>query len=279
MNYTLYKILLGTTMIGITAGLLGVFTFLRRQSLLGDAISHAALPGVATMFLATHSNNPFMLFIGGFIAGIIGTLFVNMICSMTRLKRDAALGIVLSVFFGLGLVLLTIIQKIPVGGQVFLHRFLFGDASTLLDIDIYFIALMSLISCGITLLCWKEFKVLAFDPAHAMSCGYSVFVIESLLTIVLVSSIVVGLQMVGVILMSALYIASAVAARQLTHNMELMTLFSALCGGISCAFGSLASCVFDDLPTGPAIVLTASLLVVLAFIINAAITSLRRMLA
>lgn len=264
-DLALIKILLGTTLIGISSGLLGVFTFLRKQSLLGDAISHAALPGITLMFLLTHSQHPAILFSGGFIAGMLGTLFVSLITKATKLKKDAALGIVLSVFFGFGLVLLTVVQKVPVVGQAFLHRFLFGDASTLLEQDIYFIAGMTIFICLMTILFWKEFKLISFDRQYAQVLGFSTLKIEMMLTVLLVTAIVVGLQMVGVILMSALLIASAVAARQWAYSLEHMACLSAAFGGLSCIIGSTLSFAVDNMPTGPAIVLIASLLVLGSF--------------
>lgn len=265
-DYSLQKILIGTSLIGITSGLIGVFTFLRKQSLLGDAISHAALPGVVLMFLLTQSQHPVLLFLGGFIAGIIGIGFIWVITRKTKLKKDAALGIVLSVFFGFGLVLLTIVQKNPVVGQTLLHRFLFGDASTLLEQDIYFIACMATFVCLIIILLWKEFKLISFDQQYGQVLGFSTIKIELILTVLLVTVIVVGLQMVGVILMSALLISSAVTAGQWTNCMERMAFLSALCGGISCVIGSAASFAVDNVPTGPAIVLVASSLVLVSFI-------------
>lgn len=267
-DYTFQKIIMGTFCIGFISGLLGIFTFLRQQSLLSDTISHAALPGVAMIFLCTHSTNPWVLFFGGFIAGIIGVAFVNMLSRKTTLKKDAALGIVLSVFFGLGLILLTIIQKYHMGGNAFLHRFLFGDASTLLTEDIYCIVGIGLVACAVVVMMWKEFKIVTFDPLFAQTIGFSVVAIELILMTIIVSVIVIGLQMVGVILTSALCIASSVAARQLTYSMERMALLSALCGACSSVCGSIISCMYDTIPTGPMINLCALVLVMVAFIIG-----------
>lgn len=267
-DYTFQKIIFGTFCIGFISGLLGIFTFLRQQSLLSDTISHAALPGVAMIFLFTGSTNPWMLFAGGYAAGIIGVAFVNMLSRTTTLKKDAALGIVLSVFFGLGLIILTIIQKHHMGGNAFLHRFLFGDASTLLTEDLYCIAGIALISCAVVISLWKEFKVVTFDPLFAQTIGFSVIAIELILMMIIVSVIVIGLQMVGVILTSALCIASSVAARQLTYSMERMALLSALCGAFSSVCGSIISCTYDAIPTGPMISLCALALVVIAFVIG-----------
>ena len=147
--HTLIIVCIGTMLLGITAGAFGVFALLRKQSLLGDTISHAALPGIALMFLATHSRNPLILILGGSIAGCIGTILMLVITRLTKLKQDTVLGIILSVFFGVGLVLMTVIQKYSIPHQSILNKFLFGSASTLIIEDVYamaFIAIVTLFS-------------------------------------------------------------------------------------------------------------------------------------
>src|SRR6266404_2814966 len=143
IDYTLLLVLQGAALLGITAGALGSFALLRQQSLLGDAISHAALPGIVLMFLCTHSKNPWLLLTGGALAGVVGVVSMNYVCTRTKLKKDAILGIILSVFFGFGLVLITVAQKIPTSNQAVLNKFLFGNVSTLLQQDINAIALIS----------------------------------------------------------------------------------------------------------------------------------------
>lgn len=253
--------------LGATAGALGCYAFLRQQSLLGDAISHAALPGIALMFLCTQSKNPAVLLLGGALAGIIAAFSVNFIASKTPIKKDAALGIVLSVFFGVGLVLLTYIQKRSLANQAVLNKFLFGNASTLLKEDIY---LMAGVAC-VLLLCiflfWKEFNILAFDPSFAQLAGYSVVRLELFLTILLVLAIVIGLQTVGVVLMSTLFIAPAAAARQWTECLRSMVLLASFFGAFSGVVGALISSFCDHVPTGPIIVVVMSSVVLFSLLI------------
>lgn len=266
VDYTLLLVLQGAALLGIVAGALGSFALLRQQSLLGDAISHAALPGIVLMFLCTHSKNPWVLLCGGAVAGIVGVLSMNYLCSRTTLKKDAILGIILSVFFGLGLVLMTVAQKVPTSNQAVLNKFLFGNVATLLREDIAVIALITLLICAVLMLCWKECMVYVFDPVFTHSLGFAPVVIETLLTVLLVLAIIIGLQTVGVVLMSTMLIAPAAAARQWTTTLARMVLLAGFFGGCSAIIGVYASSVIDHLPTGPAIVVAASCIVLFSLL-------------
>lgn len=265
-HYTLIIVCIGTMLLGITAGALGVFALLRKQSLLGDTISHAALPGIALMFLATHSRNPLMLILGGSIAGGIGTLLMLVITRLTKLKQDTVLGIILSVFFGFGLVLMTVIQKYAIPHQSILNKFLFGSASTLIIEDIYAMALIASITLFCLALCWKEFALLTFDPAYAHACGYPIIALDIFLTILMVLAISLGLQTVGVVLMSAMLIAPAAAAYQWTTRLSSMVFLAAAIGAVSSFTGSLISSWYTHIPTGPTIVVILSICVLISFV-------------
>ncbi len=257
-DYTFQLMLVGTALLGMISGSLGVFAVLRQHSLLGDAIAHAAFPGIALAFLLTYSKNPALLMTGGAIAGLIGAGCVSAIVQYSRLKYDTALGIVLSVFFGFGLVLLTHIQKRSVSNQVVLNKFLFGNAATMLPEDMYLISMVCLLGGCAIVLFWKQFKLLAFDPLYMQVLGYNQLLWDRVLTILLVLTIVVGLQTVGVVLMSTMLIAPAAAARQWTNRMPKVVLLAAFFGGLSSALGSTLSCIVDRLPTGPIIVVIMS---------------------
>ncbi len=261
LDYTLLLVLQGAALLGITAGALGSFALLRQQSLLGDAISHAALPGIVLMFLCTHSKNPWVLLCGGALAGIVGVVSMHYICTRTTLKKDAVLGIILSVFFGFGLVLMTVAQKIPTSNQAVLNKFLFGNVSTLLEQDISAIALISCLIMIVLRLCWKECAMYVFDPIFAQSLGFKAMVIEAIITVLLILAIVIGLQTVGVILMSTMLIAPAAAARQWTAKLGNMTALAGFFGACAAIVGVYASSIVDHLPTGPAIVVVASCIV------------------
>jgi manganese/zinc/iron transport system permease protein len=261
LDYTLLLVLQGAALLGITAGMLGCFALLRQQSLLGDAISHAALPGIVIMFLCTHSKNPWILLCGGALAGIVGVVSMNYVCARTTLKKDAVLGIILSVFFGCGLVLMTVAQKMHNSNQAILNKFLFGNVSLLLHEDIAAISIISLIIFFVLVLCWKECSMYIFDPLLTQSLGFKPVIIETVITILLILAIVIGLQTVGVVLMSTMLIAPAAAARQWTTKLLHMILLASLFGCIATTTGVYASAIIDHLPTGPAIVVAASCIV------------------
>jgi manganese/zinc/iron transport system permease protein len=263
-DYTLRTVALGSATLGILSGALGTYAVLRKQSLLGDAISHAALPGIALAFLLTGSKAPLVLILGAVAAGWIGTLLVMSIINTTRVKDDSALGLVLAVFFGFGLVLLTFIQKLPNAAQAGLDKFLFGQAAALLERDVVTMAGLGALALLAMLIFWKEFKLLAFDPEFGASLGFPMRALDVLLITLLVVAIVLGLQTVGVVLMSAMVVAPAAAARQWTDRLGVMIGLSALFGALAGVSGAVISSTTARLPTGPTIVLCISAIVLVS---------------
>jgi len=267
-DYTVRTITLGTAVMGIVCGMLGSFAVLRKKSLLGDAISHAALPGLAIAFLITGIKDPLVFFIGASISGIIGTIWIMSITSKTHLKSDTALGIILSVFFGFGMLLLTVIQKQPNANQAGLDKFLFGQAATMLEKDVWFMSFVGLLSILLLLFFWKEFKLLAFDSQYAKTLGFNIHLIDVLLTTLIVLAIVLGLQTVGVVLMSAMLLAPAAAARQWTNKLGLMVVLASVFGAISGVAGTAVSASAEKISTGPVIVLIAVFIVAISFVFS-----------
>lgn len=265
-DYTLRTVALGAASLGAVAGALGCFALLRRQSLLGDAISHAALPGIGLAFLLTGSRSTPVLVLGAAVAGWIGTLMVLGIVRSSRISEDSALGIILSVFFGFGLVILTVVQRRPTAAQAGLETFLFGQAATLLERDVLLIAGVGAVALALLALFWKEFKLLSFDSEFGASMGLPVVGIDILLTSLLVIAIVIGLQTVGVVLMSALVVAPAAAARQWTDSLSVMVILAGVVGAVSGAGGAVVSSLGGGIPTGPAIVLLATFVVGLSLL-------------
>lgn len=260
-DYTLRTVALGAAVIGIVAGALGAFAVLRRQSLVGDAMSHAALPGIAIAYLVTGEKSNVVLLTGAAIAGWLATLAVLGIVRTSRVKFDSALGLVLSVFFGFGLMLLTYIQRQPHASQAGLDKFLFGQAATMVQGEVRNMALVGAAALGILLALWKSFKLLSFDADFAATIGYPVRVLDVLLTTLIVVAIVIGLQGVGVILMSAMIVAPAAAARQWTNRLGIMVVLSALFGALAGVSGATISASEKHLPTGPVIVVCVSAIV------------------
>nr|NQU89557.1 metal ABC transporter permease [Bacteroidota bacterium] len=264
-DYTTRTIGMGTAVLGIASGTLGAFTVLRKQSLLGDAIAHASLPGIALAFLITGIKNPFVFFVGAALSGWLATLWIMSIVNNTRIKSDAALGVVLAVFFGVGLVLLTYIQKLPNANQAGLETFLFGQAATLIKEDVIIMLVITIFSLLCIFMLWKEFKLVTFDPQFARSIGYKTNLLDFILNTLIVLAIVLGLQTVGVVLMSALLIAPAAAARQWTDKLGRMVVLSAIFGALSGLAGTAISSTGAKISTGPTIVLSAVFIVFISF--------------
>jgi manganese/zinc/iron transport system permease protein len=266
-DYTLRTVALGAAVLGVVSGALGTFAVLRRQALVGDAISHAALPGVALAYLFTGSKASLALMVGAALTGFAAVLLVGAVVRTTRVKSDAALGIWLSVFFGVGLVLLTYLQGQPDASQAGLDRFLFGQAATLLREDVTTMAIAGAVVLGITLLLWKQLKLLAFDADFGASLGFRMRTIDIVLTAMLVVAIVLGLQTVGAVLMAAMVVAPPAAARQWTDRLGPMVLLAAGVGAVAGVTGAVASAEVSRLPTGPTIVLVASALVAISLLL------------
>ncbi|MDU8884567.1 metal ABC transporter permease [Yeosuana sp. MJ-SS3] len=267
-DYTLRTITLGTAILGAVCGMLGSFAVLRKQSLLGDAISHAALPGIALAFLITGVKDSNTLLLGALVSGLIGTFWIRGIITKTHLKSDTALGLILSLFFGFGMLLLTFIQKQPNANQAGLDKYLFGQAATLLESDVWLMAVVTGICLIILLLFWKEFKILLFDADYTKTLGFNTKFIDILITSFIVLAIVLGLQTVGVVLMSAMLLAPAAAARQWTNSLATMVFLAAVFGAFSGVFGTAISASQNNLSTGPVIVLVAAVFVLFSFVFS-----------
>jgi len=255
-DYTLRTVAGGSALLGLVAGALGAFAVLRRQSLLGDAVSHAALPGIVLAFMITGSKTPLVLVLGAALSGWAASLLVMLVVRSTRIKMDTALGLMLSTFFGLGMVLLSLIQRSAGAGMAGLDRFLFGQAATLVGEDLITMAGLGIGVLFVLVLLWKEFKLLSFDPAFAGALGFPVRTLNIMLTTLLVIAVVTGLQTVGVVLMSAMIVAPAAAARQWTDRLGVLVVLAGLFGAISGFVGAVLSSLVPRLPTGPTIILT-----------------------
>jgi len=266
-DYTLRTVALGAALLGALAGGLGTFAVLRCQGLLGDAIAHAALPGIALAFLITGSKSAGVLLAGAGIAGLLGVAMLAGITRATRVKEDAALGLVLSVLFGLGLLLLTVVQKRPDASQAGLDRFLFGQAAALMASDVVVLVCLAALALAAVLALWKELKLLAFDPDLAAAQGFAVRRLEAVLLVLLVVAVVVGLQTVGVVLMSALVVAPATAARQWSDRLSIVAPLAAAFGALAGAAGAVISSLAPRLPTGPTVVLVLGALAAVSLLL------------
>jgi manganese/zinc/iron transport system permease protein len=257
--------LLGSILLGISCGLLGSFLVVRRMALVGDALSHAVLPGVALGFLWNMTKDPVAIFIGATAAGLLGTMIVGWITRTTKLKEDAALGLVLATFFAIGICLVTMIQRLPTGNKSGIDKFLFGQAAALSAQDVGLMAVTTTLTVVLLACFYKEFLVTSFDPAFARTIGLPVRVLQEVLMLLLAFAVVVALQAVGVVLVSAMLITPAAAAYLLTDRMHRMLLLAALFGLLAGGLGAFFSFLGNNLPTGPFMVLAASLVFAGAF--------------
>ncbi len=259
VSYNTLVVLIGTGLLGANAGLIGSFAVLRGRSLLGDALAHAALPGLCLAFLLTELRSLPVLLVGALGSGLLGVGLVAFLVRRTRTRDDAAIGLVLSVFFAAGLVLSGWIQRMALAGnKAGLDHYILGQAAGMLLVDCLLIGVVSAVCALAVLAAFKEFQLVVFDADLARSQGWPVGWIDLGMMGLVAVTVVVGLPAVGVVLMSALLIIPAAAARMWTDSLARLVLLAAGFGALSGMGGTLASSQLDHLPTGPAIVLTAA---------------------
>lgn len=251
-------VLLSTMILGIAAGTIGCMAYWKRQNLMSDALSHAALPGVVIAFLIIGEKNLLVLVIGAAISSLIGAFLIQWITTASRISEDSAMGMVLAIFYGLGVMLLTIANRSPGGNQSGLNSFIYGQAAAMVRSDVFTMLILALLVVFIVFIAFKEWKLYLFDQAFAKGIGLSIKGMNVLYTAALVTTIVIGIQAVGVILMAALLIIPAVSARYWTQSFKVMVILAAIFGGIAGATGTLISALGKGLPTGPFIVVVGA---------------------
>jgi len=260
LSHNAQWVLLSTLVLGMAAGTIGCLAYWKRQSLMSDALSHAALPGVIIGFMLAGTKSLPIMITGAAVSALIGAWLIQWIRTSTRVKEDAAMGIILSVFFGSGIMLLTFVNRMAGGSQSGLDSFIFGQAASMVYKDVVTMTILALIVLFIAIVAFKEWKLYLFDPQYAKGLGLSNRWMNSIYVLVMVLVIVIGIQAVGVILMAALMIIPAVSARYWTHSFKWMLILSALFGGGSGMFGTLVSTMGKGWPTGPFIVIAAAAL-------------------
>ncbi len=258
-------VVFGTVLLSISSSIVGCFTFIKKKSLVGDVVSHAVLPGICIAFMASGSKDPFFLIIGAFITGWIAILVMDTITRNTKIKEDTATGLSLSVFFGVGILLMTYIQQTGNASQSGLDTFLFGKAAALIGKDLVAFSLMAIIVLLVVFLFFKEFKLISFDPHFAKVIGLPIRRMEFLLTSITVLAVVTGIQAVGVVLMAAMLITPAAAARFWTNQLHKMILFAAIFGAFSGVSGAFISYSAPSMPTGPWMVMVLSIIALFSF--------------
>jgi manganese/zinc/iron transport system permease protein len=260
-------VVLGTLLLTGSTAMIGSFALLRKKVLVGDAVAHAVLPGVCLAFIVTGTKHPVPLSLGAFMTGWLALVLIDQITHRSKIKEDTAIALVLSVTFGLGILLLTSIQHTGNTEQVGLSNFLFGKAAALVSDDLKTLTLLSLMLVIVVLLFFKEFTLVAFDKVFAQTSGLPVQRLELLLTSLTVLAIVVGIRAVGILLMAAMLMTPPAAARFWTNHLPTMVFLAAVLGMIAGLVGSFVSYIAPAMPTGPWIVMTISLIAYGSFLL------------
>ncbi|MEI6890650.1 MAG: iron chelate uptake ABC transporter family permease subunit [Pontiella sp.] len=262
-NYNTRLVVLSTTVLGIASGLVGSFLLLRKRSLMGDALSHACLPGIGILFMIMVAGGGSGKALGGLLfgaslTGLIGVGMVMLIRNTSRIKDDAAMGIVLSVFFGLGVVVLGMVQTMPGASAAGLESFIYGKAASIVMRDALLIAGVALVCVVLCVFLFKEFTLLCFDEGFTRSIGWPLHTLDIILLSLVSAVTVIGLQSVGLILIIAFLITPAAAARFWTDDLRWMLVIAGFVGGVSGWWGSAISALTPRLPAGAVIVLVAA---------------------
>ncbi len=270
MTSTTLNVLLGTTLLGAAAGSVGAWGVLRRRALISDVLSHSALPGLCIAYGLTGERNYGQLLLGAILSGLLSVALVNLLVRQTRIKQDAAMGIVLSTMYGLGVVLLSLFTHSNRAGKTAgLERFTLGQAAAITESDVWWIGGIGAVATLTILFLYKEFKAIGFDAEFAASLGWPVHFLDLVMMGCLAGVAVIGIKAVGVLLSPALLIIPAAAARYWSDRLAWILIIAALCGSLAgvlgtwatsgaAPFDATASIPWTKLPTGPVIVLFAA---------------------
>lgn len=261
-------VIVGVLLLGVSCGTLGCFIVLRRLSLMGDSLGHAVLPGVCLGFLVNKTKDPLWIFLGAVVSGLLASWLIGVIQRKSRLKSDVAMGLILSGFFGLGVVLLTRLQQFSYGNQSGLNQFLFGQASAIRGQDLWLIGGVGLVIVATVVLTFKELAVSSFDEGFAAAVGIPVALIHYLLMGLTALAVVISIQAVGVVLLSALLITPAATALLLTDRLRTMVGLSVLFACLGGVIGVNLSFLGRSFPTGPFIVVTLTAFFIPAFLFS-----------
>ena len=263
-NYTLFVVSLASGILCFAAGVVGTFTYLRKRALIGDVISHSVLPGVAIAFMLTGVKNPVYFLIGAISSGLLSIWVVDYVQTKSKLKPDAILALTLSVFFGVGIVLLTKIQHSGVAAQSGLDSFLFGKAASMGMLDVKLFSVIAIINVICITVFLRGFSLVSFDEQYAKGLGFNISLLKSFLALITVVTVAIGVQAVGVVLMAALLITPAAGARFLTNSISRMLIIAGSFGFLSGVMGVFISYSGTGMPTGPWIVVVLSAFALIA---------------
>lgn len=259
-------VVMGITLLGIGAAFVGTFSFLDNKALLGDAISHAILPGICLGFMLAGEKNPFFIVGGAIASGGLATYLTSWLKDNTKLSEDTIIAVVLSVFFGLGIVFLTIIQKSGNPEMAGLNQFIFGNAIGIVERDLWIYGGLSLVIIGVLIFMLKEFQILVFNPDFGRALGLPMSQIRFVFNTLIILAVVIGIQAIGVVLMAALLITPGAAARFWTDRLKMLLILAAVFAIISGVLGTYVSYTLPQMPTGPWVVVILSIIAFLSFL-------------
>lgn len=258
-------VVLGTMLLAASAAVVGSFTLMKKKALVGDAIAHSVLPGICAAFLFAGTKNTLLMVLGAFATGWLSLVAIDYITAHSKLKKDAAIGLVLSVFFGVGIVMLTFIQRSGNAAQSGLEHFLFGNAAALIGTDLLVFGVLAVVIIGTVAVFFNTFTLIAFNTEYAQVLGLPVRQLELLLTSLTVLAVVTGITAVGVVLMAAMLITPAAAARYWTDKIRRMVWIAAAIGAFSGLAGAFISFLAPAMPTGPWMVVVSSVIAFFSF--------------
>lgn len=258
-HYNTLVVLAGACLLGASTGLVGSFAVLRQRALVGDALAHATLPGLCLAFYLVGEKSLPLMLAGALLTGTLGVLVVTFLRGSTRVKEDAAIGIVLGVFFGVGMALSRMIQnQTSTGSKAGLDSFIYGKMAGMIAADVYLIAAVALACLLVVVVLYKEMKLVAFDPGFARVQGWPAQPLDFLLMALIAVTVVIGLVPVGPLLMAALLILPGAAARFWTDRLGTMLWVSGGIGLVVGAAGTLISDRYSHAPTGAVTVLAGA---------------------
>lgn len=274
--YPLVLVCIGTGMIGCVAGMIGSWVVILKKSLLGDMIAHATLPGMALVFLWFQTRSLGLLLLGGYGTALVALGLEYLLVTTTFLPYDAILGTLLSVFFGLGLVIITYAQRQVVGHHALLQKLVFGNAALLSSSDIFIMLGVGFFVLLLMRVMWRKIVAFAFDKQHFSAQKGSLVQMNFVMLLLFVTVIVTGLQTMGAILMGTLLVAPATAVRPWVSSATALVWYAGLWGALAAMGGSLISCVGERIPTGPMIVILVTIGTLVSLLCHALVQRFHR---
>ena len=267
-QYSFVVVAIGTMLLAMATGIIGTISILKGQSLIGDAVGHAALPGIILAFMISGKKSSLLLMVGAIIAGVVAFILIQ---TISKIEADTAMAIILSAMFGLGMVLKSYIQgnaKYSKASQSGLASYIFGQAAYILREDVIIIFTVSLISLVLFIIFYKEIKVYVFDAVYAYTIGINSKLLSLLIMIMTMILIAAGLKAVGAILISSMLITPAITGLQWSNKYEIVLVIAAVMGAVSAFIGTLLSTIVKGFSTGPSIILIMSLLALLSVLFS-----------